>query len=395
MPTVDELSCMEFWENQKTCVMVNPSLEEAKRVGVMVEAWIENRDDLQGCVWVATSGSSGRPRFVCLPKVALLKSAEAVNQHLEVSSEDRWLCALPAFHVGGLGLYARAVQAGSEVIAFDETWDSRNFRDALEKYQVTLTSLVPTQVYDLVSSGYQCPESVRAVVIGGERMDEGLGRKARQLGWPVLQSYGLTEAGSQVATQSLESLSESFSGEWLEVLSCWQVRLIQGDSRLQIKGDPLARAYLEVSEDGQIEYTVIGDAEGWFTTSDRVEIRESEGKLELCVIGRVDDVLKILGEQVCLDRLNRIFREVIAGCEKVNDAYLLALPDERKGHRIVAALVASEDGSNGQDSVEVFNARVDPLERIGEARFINKIPRSALGKVKRQDLRELYEMATG
>lgn len=393
MPTVDELSCLEFWENQESFVLVNPRSEEAKKVGAIVEAWIEKRDDLIGCVWVATSGSSGRPRFVCLSKAALLKSAEAVNQHLEVRSEDRWLCALPAFHVGGLGIYARAVQANCEVTVFDEDWDPLSFREALEKYKITLTSLVPTQVYDLVSSGYQCPESVRAIVVGGERMNNGLGNKARELGWPVLQSYGLTEAGSQVATQSLGSLQNEYSAEWLGVLAAWQVRTKPGDDRLQIRGEPLARAYLEVSADGQIEYTAVDDAEGWFTTSDRAEVRESGGVLELRVIGRVDDVVKIMGEQVSMARLNRIFQEVIAGREGTNDGYLLALPDERKGHKIVAALVASEGDSNARKSVAAFNELVDPLECIDDARIISEIPRSALGKVKRQDLLDIYETA--
>ncbi len=393
MLMLDELSSLGFWENQEPCVMVNARSEKAKRVGAAVKAWVEDRDDFKGCVWVATSGSSGQPRYVCLPKAGLLKSAQAVNHHLQASPADRWLCALPGFHVGGLGIYARAVQAGSQVIAFDENWDPQNFRDALEKHAVTLTSLVPAQVYDLVSLGYQCPKSVRAVVVGGEQMDDELGRKARQLGWPVLQSYGMTEAGSQVATAALDSLQQEYSGEWLEVLKSWKVRALSGVDQLQIKGAPLARAYLEVSADERINFTAIGDAEGWFTTSDRGEVRESKGRVELRVIGRVDDVIKILGEQVSMEGLNRIFQQVTAENDGVKDAFLLALPDERKGHRIVAAVVVSQSDSIVRNSGEVFNSRVDPLERIDEVRYVSEIPRSALGKVKRKELLDLYTKA--
>ena len=374
-------------------MLVNSRSEESKRVGAIVKSWIEKREDLKGSIWVATSGSSGRPRFVCLSKAGLLISAEAVNQHLRVSSEDRWLCALPAFHVGGLGIFARAAQARSEVIVFNENWDPLNFREELEKHGITLTSLVPTQIYDLVSKNCQCPESVRAVVVGGERMDDELGNTARRLGWPVLQSYGLTEAGSQVATQSLESLQKEFSGEWLEVLPGWQVRGKPGDGLLQIYGEPLARGYLEVSANGQIEYNIASDAEGWFTTCDRAEVRESKGASELRVIGRVDDVVKILGEQVSMDLLNRVFKKVIAGSKETNDGYLLALPDERKGHRIVAALVASEDDSNARTSVDAYNTQAEAVGRIDEAKIINEIPRSTLGKVKRQDLLDIYKTA--
>ena len=203
----------------------------------------------------------------------------------------------------------------------------------------------------------------------------------------------MTEAGSQVATQSLESLQKEFSGEWLEVLPGWQVRGKPGDGLLQIYGEPLARGYLEVSANGQIEYNIASDAEGWFTTCDRAEVRESKGASELRVIGRVDDVVKILGEQVSMDLLNRVFKKVIAGSKETNDGYLLALPDERKGHRIVAALVASEDDSNARTSVDAYNTQAEAVGRIDEAKIINEIPRSTLGKVKRQDLLDIYKTA--
>jgi len=389
MANVDELKNLDFWESPESCVMVNPRSEEAVKMATEVEAWMAGRDDLQGCIWVATSGSSGRPRFVCLSKAGMLKSAAVVNQHLQISTADRWLCGLPEFHVGGLGIYARAVQSDCEVITFEESWNPEKFRRVIEKDQITLTSLVPTQLYDLVINSFSSPESLRVVVVGGEKIDSELGEKARQLGWPVVQSYGLTEAGSQVATEPIEALKKNFSGEWLEILPCWQVRVKK--NRLHIKGDPLCRGYLEISGDDNIKYTAAVDAEGWLTTSDRVEIRCVDEREELRVLGRIDDVIKILGEQVSLDQLKRRFQNSFREHAGVADGSLLALPDERKGHRIVALIVADE-GSIG-DLIDVYNAQVAPYERIDEIRIVKEIPRTALGKVRRQELRALFEDA--
>ena len=374
--------------------MINPGAPEAKKIARQVESWItQGDDDLGGCVWIGTSGSSGQFRFVCLSKAGLLASAAAVNRHLQVKPTDRWLCALPEFHVGGLSIYVRGAQADCEVISLDGSWDPEHFRDALAKHQITLTSLVPTQVYDLVSKRYQCPESLRAVVIGGEGLDSGLGERARELGWPVLQTYGLTEAGSQVATESIEALGNGFSGEWLAVLSCWEVRVKSGEDRLEIKGEPLCRGYLEFSENDKIEYIEAGDAEGWFTTNDRVDIRDNDGgPLELTVLGRVDDVIKILGEQVSMNLLNQRFQGFVREHGDTIDGFLLALPDERKGHQILAAVAADEESA--RSLLNAYQAQAAPYERIDGVRIVGEIPRSALGKVKRQDLMAVYEEGT-
>ena len=74
---------------------------------------------------------------------------------------------------------------------------------------VTHTSLVPTQVHDLVKADLRAPETLKAIVVGGGHLDAATGRLARTLGWPVLASYGMTEAASQIATQTLERPSRS------------------------------------------------------------------------------------------------------------------------------------------------------------------------------------------
>ncbi len=101
---------------------------------------------------------------------------------------------------------ARAFAAGCGFSEFGRRWDAPAFAAWLAENQVTHTSLVPTQVHDLVAAGVQAPVSLRAIVVGGGHLDAATGRAARALGWPVLASYGMTEAASQIATQGLDSL---------------------------------------------------------------------------------------------------------------------------------------------------------------------------------------------
>src|SRR5687768_11733428 len=139
---------------------------------------------LRAHVWLATSGTSGALKLTALSKKALLASAASVNRHLQSDSKDVWCCVLPTFHVGGLGIYARALLSGARVIT--EGWDPVRFGANPE---ISLASLVPAQVADLVRLGVRAPRSIRAVIVGGGALGTGLYAQAGELGWPVLPSY--------------------------------------------------------------------------------------------------------------------------------------------------------------------------------------------------------------
>ena len=106
--------------------LANPRLPRTE-----VEAasqFLLGHSEFRGHLALATSGSSiksGR-KWALLSKAAILKSAEAVNFHLRSHCEDRWLLALPTFHVGGLSIYARAHLTGAEVIPMPMVFSASN-----------------------------------------------------------------------------------------------------------------------------------------------------------------------------------------------------------------------------------------------------------------------------
>src|SRR4051812_19531191 len=93
-------------------LLLNPRLpdEERARLEQLVPA-------LEAHIFIATSGSSGAVKLVALSKQALLASAASVNEYFDATSRDVWGCVLPAFHVGGLGIFARAQLARGRVLA--------------------------------------------------------------------------------------------------------------------------------------------------------------------------------------------------------------------------------------------------------------------------------------
>lgn len=332
---------------------------------------------------VQTSGSEGKPKWVVLSKHAFLASAKAVNQHIQTAADDRWLIALPLTHVGGFSIFARAFVSGSKVHPFDGRWDAERFVAVCAEQRITLTSMVPTQVFDLVRAQLTAPASLRAVVVGGGGMTKELGMAARDLGWPVLQSYGMTEAASQIATEPLEHLSSGFNPDALEVLPHWSVRVTEGD-HLAIGGEALASGYLSKTETGEWHYLPIGSE---FVTRDRVELWTDGTRQCLRFLGRESSILKIMGELVHLDALQA---KLDALADAGSQCVIVDVPDERRGRSLVLVHDGAADAVTLMDR---FNASVAPFERIVAVQEVARIPRSDLGKVRINELRSLVACA--
>ena len=332
------------WNGDRTHVLLNPRmpLDDRERLERMARV-----GRLRSHIIVATSGTSGALKLVAISKEAVLASAAAVNDRLEAKQSDVWCAVLPSFHVGGLGIYARAHLTGSRVVP--TPWSPRS----LVESDATLVSLVPAQVHDLLESGLTPPPRLRAILVGGGTFRPDLDENARAAGWPVFASYGMTECASTISVRDV-------------LLSHIEARADE-EFRLAFRGASLFTGY--ITEEGFNDPKV----DGWFLSDD---IGEVEGRV-LRVHGRHEDFIKIGGESVNLARLDRILESVRAGL----DAVLIAAPDPRLGH--VIQLVATRDA---QDVVDRFNERVLPYERIRRAHVIDSIPRSSLGKFLRAEL---------
>ncbi len=374
-----DLESAEFWEGDAPLVLSNPALDPPP---MALREVLVRREELKRHVVFRTSGSEGEAKFVALSKQALLCSAEAINRHLQADRTDRWLRALPCFHVGGFGIHARAYLAAGgpdAVQVMDGKWNPGKFAETCGREKITLTSLVPRQVTDVVEAELRAPDSMRAVIVGGGALPDTAGQRARELGWPLLQSYGMTEAGSQVATQGLESLEEDFGNARLPILDHWEVRL-NAEGILELKGDALLSAYLEAGSEGGDGLMVIDPkVEGWFRTGDRVRLEEKTGP-RLSFVAREGEMVKILGELVSLRDLRRRLEDAIEP-SLCGEVALAGVPDDRLGVRLVLVHSEAITGDLAEEVGEVVNAGLPGYARIVERRGIGGIPRTVLGKV--------------
>lgn len=335
---------------------------------------LQDIPELGGHVLFDTSGSSGVPKQVAISKKALLVSARAVNEHLGVGSESCWGLVLPLNHVGGFGVAARAHEAGCGFQEFGRRWEPVNVRKWLEEHEITHTSLVPTQVYDLVKEHLRAPVSLQAIVVGGGHLDSAIGQAARNLGWPVLASYGMTEASSQIATQAPDSLKQPYQSAPVSLLPIWDAR-VSLEEILEISGPALFSGYLSGGR-------FIPRENDWYATTDRALLENGT----ITPMGRVDALVKILGELVDPEAIEQELSVLSQGRFIPGSFAVVAIPDERAENALVPVFESSIDQALIDSTLTLYQTQAPGFRRLRPALVVKHIPRSELGKIQRKPL---------
>ena len=324
--------------------------------------WVERLlPEIPSHVWLASSGTlstAGKSKWLAVSKQALLASAQAVNQHLNIQPKDRWGLTLPLAHVGGLGIIVRAHLMQQEVkVLIKDKWSAELV--AQEAWEGEWLSLVPTQVHDLVVGKLRPPKMLKGVIVGGDRLSPDLFQAAAELGWPLLPSYGLTECCSQVAT-TLPGTKD------FKLLPHIQAKT-DSEDRLWLQSPALFSGEA-IIENGEVSYQE--RALGWWPTQDRAEIH----KETLTVLGRMDGVVKVRGEKVEIAQLENEL-------EKKWQTRLIVVPiqDDRDG---VALWLVSEKPLELSD----INAQLLPHQKLKGIRHLAHLPRTALGKIRRAEI---------
>jgi o-succinylbenzoate---CoA ligase len=367
-------------------ILLNPRFSDEEKNHIL--NMLHQSPPIQNHVWMATSGSTAdspiRIKWTALSKKAILASAQAVNTFLSSDHRDIWGASLPSFHVGGLGIWARGFLSGAQVIdtytMMNGIWDPIHFTELVHHFAISLTSLVPTQVYDIAKQEIKAPPSLRGVIVGGGALQEPIYKKSIELGWPLLPSYGLTECCSQVATAEVGSWETTCYPRY-KLLPHIQVS-ITPEGFIAIKSSSLLTYYALATSGGAKFFDPKND--GWFLTEDLGELEGSYLK----IYGRQENFIKIGGESVHLEGLQKILDEIRLQNKTNIDMALFAMPDERLG-AVIHLAAATDEKQSIENLVVKFQNRVLPFEKIRKIHYIHSIPRTSLSKIKHKELLKL------
>lgn len=308
---------------------------------------------------VLSSGTSGTPKPVELTHANHLWSALASGLRLGVDPGDRWLCCLPLNHVGGLTILLRSALYGTAA-EIHPGFDLERVGAALASRRVSVVSLVPTQLVRLLDAGAPV-ELPRLLLVGGGPLPADVLAEAEERGATVAQTYGLTEACSQVCTLAPGEAAERPGSAGRPLLGV-EVRIADGE--ILVRGPnvaPLARG-----------------TDGWLHSGDLGRLDE-DGFLHL--EGRREDLIVSGGENVRPERVER----VLCSHPEVTDAAVVGAADREWGQRVEAHVVLARGAALTEaDLLAHARKRLGRHEIPKRVRFRERLPRTASGKLQRR-----------
>ena len=330
-------------------------------------------------LWMATSGTTAQgagfpSRWIGHTREALMASAKSVCGWVGVQSSDRWARILPLHHMGGLSIEIRAAHLGFSVEEWKDEWNPLALARWLEQSRCSLVSMVPTQVHDLVRAKQRCPEGIRAVIVGADRLAEDLLHGALGLGWPVLPSYGMTETASMIACHRPGTDPTDPALPLLDGVRAWIDEKGSIEGRLQLDCPQLFHSELDWKGD---HYQLRRRPRGHWLSEDLVRL--SPDLRSITPLGRDQDFVKILGEGIRLADLDLRLSILLRGAGFDGDCAFSAVEDERAGARLVMVLTRE-----WASALDLWNASCAPFERASEKRVVDALPRTELGKLRRR-----------
>lgn len=344
-----------------------------------------------GGIALATSGSTGAPKLVLLGEQQLVHVATMVATHNALTPADRGYNPLPLFHINAEVVALLASLVGGSTLVLDARFRRTGFFDLLRERRITWVNGVPA-IWSILagepvpeplpdlrfvrSASAPLPHAVRTWIAGA-------------LGVPVVESYGMTEAASQITATPLDGSAPEGSvgrGVGTEV----QVRVegrsaAPGESgRVWIRGPGVVTGYADTPDAPAARLADRFDADGWLDTGD-VGRLDPDGFLTLD--GRADDVINRGGELVH----PREVEEVLHQDRRIRDAVVVGRPDPVLGQVPVAYLELRPEAAVEADDVVAGAAKravesLSAFKRPVDYHVVDTLPRTSTGKIKRREV---------
>ncbi len=331
-------------------------------------------------VLAASSGTLGKPKQVVITHHNLVANLAQIRQLHTLTADDVVLAVTPLRHIYGMQMAMNhALLVGAPIVILPTPLTSAHVHAAISRYGVTVAYLVPSVIAELGAAGPVGPGTLRLVVSGGAPLPAAAAEAcSAALGVPVVQGFGMTEAGCICFTP--DGAPGPVTSVGIPVPGT-DIRFVDPDTGLDaqpgelwVRGPQVTQGYL----DDATATAALIDPDGWLHTGD-LAIRDLDGHVS--VVGRLKDIIKYKGHQVAPAELEGILMDHPA----VTDAAVLGEPDPVAGE-IPKAYVVLAESVPLPDILTYVAARVPPHKRIRLISQVTAIPRSAAGKVRRFDL---------
>ena len=342
---------------------------------------------------VYTSGTTGRPKGAVLTQNAMTFNAVNSAAMHDMTSEDVVFTNLPMFHVGGLNIQTTpALHAGATVI-LHRRFEADATVQVINEEKPTLLILVPA----LMAAVLQHPgwddidfSSLRTINTGSTTVPLSLIDAFHGRGVPIIQVYGSTETAPIVIHQRIPDAYDTVGSTGRAALHC-DAKIVDSDANTlgpNERGEIVVRGpniMTEYWNNPGATAEVLKD--GWFNTGDIGHIDE-DGLFY--VDDRVKDVIISGSENIYPAELEM----VLDGCVDIAEAAVVGRPDEKWGEVPVAVIVAEKGRDpSPEDILGLFDGQLARYKHPRDVVFMDTLPRNAMGKVLKFELRDMVSQA--
>jgi acyl-CoA synthetase (AMP-forming)/AMP-acid ligase II len=336
-----------------------------------------------------TSGSTGRPKGVPLSHHGHLWTVRSRLESSEDLARERFIVAAPLFHMNALGTSKMVLAAHAAMVLLPQ-FDAKRYIEAVGRFRVSFLTSVPTMLALILREPEALARtdlsSVRAVRMGSAPTTQQLIDAVKQAfpGAAVSYIYGTTEAGPVMFGPHPDGRSKP------DLALGWprpqvEVRVVGSDGgeadegMLWIRTPANMTGYLNLPEKTREVLT----PDGWYISGDIVR-RDETGAYYF--VGRADDMFVCGGENIYPGEIETLLErhpDIIQAC-------VVPIPDEIKGEKPFAFVVASPQSHLTEDLVKQYALRHAPAyQHPRHVVFMPELPLASTGKVDRVALRRL------
>ncbi|WP_092808218.1 AMP-binding protein [Rhodococcus globerulus] len=334
-----------------------------------------------------SSGTTGTAKGVVLTHRNIVANLEQLRAGWRISEDDVVCAALPFFHIYGFTIILNsALLAGATIVTLPR-FELRAYLSAVQDFGVTRGHLAPPVVLALANS----PDvdefdltSMRTAVSGAAPLDRDTAARAEiRTGIIIRQGYGMTEASPGTHLVYDGEFDATPSGSVGRLLPDTEARIVDPGTNedvppgergeLLVRGPQVMREYLN-----NPAATTATITDGWLHTGDIAQVVDGN----FYIVDRLKELIKYKGYQVAPAELEAL----LLTHPQVHDAAVVGLPDVEAGE-IPQAFVVADTILDVAELMAWIARQVAPYKRIRDIQLVDKIPRSAAGKILRRVLK--------
>jgi fatty-acyl-CoA synthase len=339
-----------------------------------------------GKATILTSGTTGTPKGANRSQPKSMDPIAALLDRIPLKARETTMIAAPLFHSWGYAHWSLGISLSSTIV-LKRKFDPEATLSLTAQHQATALVVVPVMLQRILELDDETLDrydlsAVRSVPASGSALPGSQSdRWMDHFGENLYNLYGSTEvAWATIATPQDLRAAPGTAGKPPRGTV---VKLFDDDGKPVAQGDT---GRIFVGNEMQFEgYTGGGNKdviEGLMSSGD---VGHFDEKGRLFVDGRDDDMIVSGGENVFPQEVE----DLLSGHEKVAEAAVLGVGDERFGQRLQAVVVTQDGASLTEDEVKKYvKSNLAGYKVPRDVEFIDELPRNATGKVLKRELRE-------